>query len=76
MLFRILFCLAALFGDTAFSAVPAPRFKVTPAQARAAVLEAFQHSWRGYANNAFGADEVGPVDGSKSFSRYHRQFQL
>lgn len=76
MLFRKLSCLTALFGITVVSAAPAPSPKVTPAEARAAVLEAFQHSWRGYVNNAFGADEVDPIGGSKSFSRYHRQPQL
>jgi mannosyl-oligosaccharide alpha-1,2-mannosidase len=24
-----------------------------------------QHAWNGYANQAFGADEVGPVSGSR-----------
>lgn len=36
----------------------------------AAILEAFQHSWKGYADNAFGADEVDTIDGSRSYGRY------
>ena len=40
-------------------------------EARAAVVEAFEHSWRGYAANAFGADEVNPLNGQRSYSRYH-----
>lgn len=83
MRFRNLSFAATLIGATVICAVPSfdrssdlasralpntPNFTIP--EARAAVLEAFQHSWKGYVDNAFGADEVNPIDGSKSFSRY------
>ena len=75
--------LPILLGAATISAAPAPaanpviltvretcttNFNST--KARAAVLEAFQHSWSGYVANAWAADEVNPTNGDPSYSRY------
>ena len=65
---------SALLGAATVCAVPyiSPRQEETakPGVRAVAILEAFQHSWNGYADNAFGADEVDTINGSKSNSRY------
>ena len=67
-------CGISLLGAIAVSAAPDIYYRqegVSRSEARAdAILEAFQHSWKGYEDNAFGADEVDTVNGSRSYSKY------
>ncbi|WEW61212.1 mannosyl-oligosaccharide 1,2-alpha-mannosidase [Emydomyces testavorans] len=41
-----------------------PKAKTLRSQRRDAVKDAFLHSWKGYKANAWGHDEVGPVEGN------------